>query len=111
MGATRSGHRAYGRGPEKIRAQPIPANPRREESLCHGRLRLYIQSVPEPNTYDHGFVRTILRLLDDGIEAVAFARLKRGWRSGEVTLSSPQVSVTFVYSIVYMHPGSSAKAG
>jgi len=36
-----------GADPRKIRPQSVPANSRHQESLCHGRFRVYFQSLPE----------------------------------------------------------------
>src|SRR5713226_6457036 len=47
---------------EKIRSESVPANPRRQKSICYGCLRLSFESLPESHAHHHGPLRALLRL-------------------------------------------------
>jgi hypothetical protein len=50
----RGGHRPHGHGPEDVRADAVPADPRRRQPVRDGRLELPLLRLAEPDAHHHG---------------------------------------------------------
>ena len=59
----------HGERPQKVSAESISADARREKLVCNGRIGIYFEPLPESNADDHDFVREIVRLPDGSDEA------------------------------------------
>src|SRR5207245_7268661 len=69
VGAARSRNRSNGNRPQKVSAESVSADARREELVCDGRIGIHFESLPEPHADDHDVVCAFVRLPDERIEA------------------------------------------